>query len=206
MELSKRRNRWPRGSCSSRPTSGAGAFRSWRGHVAQRRNRLTGSLGLLCVVRLAMGLAEATLHAGLAALATAASLAPRLAGRPDAGVVLLAVTLAMLGVDPRVLALKTETGREAALPPGALGGPHAGLMARAVGGTREHAAPDAPAPPDTVPLGLGLATVEHGGHAGARTVEATVARQGLPADPAGARSQAVVSPAARQAGGLLELD
>ena len=34
--------------------------------------------------------------------------------------------LAMPGGDSRVLAL--ETGREAALPPGALGGPHAGIL------------------------------------------------------------------------------
>ena len=66
------------------------------------------------------------------ALPAAARLAPRGASLPDAGVVLPAMEIAMSGGDSRVLALKAEPGREAALPPGALDGPHAGPMARAV--------------------------------------------------------------------------
>ena len=38
--VSELQGRWL-GSCSSLQTSGAGAFHSWRGHVAQRRNRFS---------------------------------------------------------------------------------------------------------------------------------------------------------------------
>ena len=151
-----------------------------------------------------MELAERS-RGGLAALPASSRRKPRQAASRDLGIVLLAMELAMSRVDAGLAALEAAARRPPPGPPVDSCVPHGELMARAVGGVGGDAAPDATASVDTSARGQGLAPAASDPDAAIRTEPRATRRRRVPADPAETR-RSVVGPAARETGGVLELD